>query len=1220
MPHVAAVALLWLLYSVPGSAQTIYPITVGNIVACSGGFGTSNAATGGLYENGQDQVATICPDQAGQAIFLTFVAFDLSEEGAAPLDQMVIHDGPDVSAPVLGTYTGNDLQGQIIAATPDNASGCLTVHFTSNAVGVGLFSAVIRCGTPCWPPVPNAVITGESLPAKVCLGETVSFDASLSQPHPGRTIVDYEWDMRDGNVLNGMNAAHAFDEPGQYLVSLKVTDDVGCRNTQQTTVAVWVGTVPAFNGTTESTTVCTNATVDLTGMAEAVTWNELPMVDLGGQIDLPDQVGQLFTSELEFSIFPAGATVMSPNDVSSFCVSMEHSFIGDFILSLTCPNGQNVVMHQQGGGGTFLGDANEIGEGGGVTVPGICWDYCFSNTAMWGTWAQSAQFGTTPHVMPVSQGTALIPGTYTPVNSFNGFIGCPLNGIWTLNFVDQWALDNGTMCNWSINFNPSLYPDLTEFTPVIGTTADSVRWNGPYLTTNPGTPHLATVVPTEPGVHPYVFSVTDDFGCTYDTTITITVHLPPQVEISTTPGTCTEQTHLHARIVANAPTPEPCTYRLVLNDSWGDGWSGGAQVTVTVNGAGTNYTLTTGSSATFSFSVPYGITFTVAYAQGTWNNENSFQLIGPSGAVMYNSPTGPPAGTVWTGSSSCTGGNDPVTYNWTPVSSVTAANIADPFTTITTPTLFTVVAHTSGQPWCATSDTITVQPPSVMDNDSMITHVLCKGGNGTIEVLTTGLGGPWNYRWLNAAGTVVRQTQLANGDALTATAGTYRAIVTEGGPNGNGCSDTLVATITEPPLLAWVTVPQDTTICLTGTATLSASASGGTAPINLIWDQGLAGSGPHHVSPSANTTYTAFARDTHGCITANRTALVTVRDTITLTPLSDFDQCRGVPFTLVADPVAGGDGRFTYAWDMSPTTAPLLTDSLLDDATYCLTVRDGCETPPVTSCATITVLRTPALEVTADTIFGCRPLEVAFTLRDTTGGAQVYWEFGDGTTATTGPLISHIYNTSRLFDVGATVTWPNGCVTDTTLTDMVKVIPVPRADFSYKPDPLTIFEPHAHFSETAWPNAVGYAWDFFAFGTSDEPDAEVTFPTDIGRLYPVQLVVWNELGCADTLQRLIHVHDVFLVHAPNAFTPNGDGYNELFRVEGNDISDDEFELHIFDRWGGIIFSSTSPAKGWNGEFPGGGQAEAGVYNWRLKVRSLQTLEKHILYGHVSLVR
>ena len=65
---------------------------------------------------------------------------------------------------------------------------------------------------------------------------------------------------------------------------------------------------------------------------------------------------------------------------------------------------------------------------------------------------------------------------------------------------------------------------------------------------------------------------------------------------------------------------------------------------------------------------------------------------------------------------------------------------------------------------------------------------------------------------------------------------------------------------------------------------------------------------------------------------------------------------------------------------------------------------------------------------------------------------------------------------------------------------------------------------------------------------------------------------------------------------------------------------EEFELHIFDRWGKLVFSSTSPAVGWDGKLPGGRRAMTGVYNWRLKARSIQTTSKRIVYGHVTLLQ
>ena len=56
-------------------------------------------------------------------------------------------------------------------------------------------------------------------------------------------------------------------------------------------------------------------------------------------------------------------------------------------------------------------------------------------------------------------------------------MGCPLNGIWTFNVIDQWAADNGTLFGWGMDFNPNIVPGVTTFTPVIGLGSDSSFWD-----------------------------------------------------------------------------------------------------------------------------------------------------------------------------------------------------------------------------------------------------------------------------------------------------------------------------------------------------------------------------------------------------------------------------------------------------------------------------------------------------------------------------------------------------------------------------------------------------------------------------------------------------------------------------------------------------------------------------------------------------------------------
>ncbi len=501
-----------------------------------------------------------------------------------------------------------------------------------------------------------------------------------------------------------------------------------------------------------------------------------------------------------------------------------------------------------------------------------------------------------------------------------------------------------------------------------------------------------------------------------------------------------------------------------------------------------------------------------------------------------------------------------------------------------------------------------------------VQDVSCFGLNdGTITVSTTGSAGTWHYQWLNGAGAPIQTTPSATEDAITVGPGPYMVIITEGAVGG-GCADTLAATIMEPALLAWSATPADTTICLTGAAPLLATTQGGTSPVAISWSNGLTGSGPHAMSPPSGTwMYTATAVDANGCTISGASASITVRPALTVIALEPDTECYGLPVTFMAQGVAGGDGAYTFDWGAGATSNPVFTTAPPESGDVCLTVRDGCETPAVTSCAWLEVLQTPPVQLTADTTLGCVPLSVRFALRDTTGQASVHWRFGDGAELIGDSLATHTYSGAGNFAVSLTITWPNGCLTDTTVASMVSTLSIPVAMATWHPRPASINDPVVHFTDLSIPNVVSWQWDFGPLGTSNERDPVVEYPSEAGGTYPLMLVVANALGCTDTLRAWVDVQDEFMVWVPNAFTPNEEGQNEVFFISGNDLSPEGFEFQVFDRWGGLIYSTNDLAFRWDGT-KDGIRLPQGVYPYRLLVHSLSTPKKRIINGHVSLLR
>lgn len=88
---------------------------------------------------------------------------------------------------------------------------------------------------------------------------------------------------------------------------------------------------------------------------------------------------------------------------------------------------------------------------------------------------------------------------------------------------------------------------------------------------------------------------------------------------------------------------------------------------------------------------------------------------------------------------------------------------------------------------------------------------------------------------------------------------------------------------------------------------------------------------------------------------------------------------------------------------------------------------------------------------------------------------------------------------------------------------------------------------------------------------------------------------------------------------PNAFTPNGDGINDVFQPLGNAIIASSYRLEIFDRWGQTIFFTDDRTKGWDGR-RSGQDAPSGVYVFHARVQDAITKEQHEFMGHVTLLR
>jgi gliding motility-associated-like protein len=122
----------------------------------------------------------------------------------------------------------------------------------------------------------------------------------------------------------------------------------------------------------------------------------------------------------------------------------------------------------------------------------------------------------------------------------------------------------------------------------------------------------------------------------------------------------------------------------------------------------------------------------------------------------------------------------------------------------------------------------------------------------------------------------------------------------------------------------------------------------------------------------------------------------------------------------------------------------------------------------------------------------------------------------------------------------------------------------------------------------------------------------------------LQVVITDVFGCTDTLTTQIKVDEDLNVYLPNAFSPNGDTYNDRWRIYANPLQVERVEqVLIFDRWGGLRFQATdwpinSERHGWDGTSDGQ-PMDPGVYAYSVTLR-LVNGQRQTIGGDILLLR
>ncbi|HSU28964.1 MAG TPA: PKD domain-containing protein, partial [Chitinophagaceae bacterium] len=420
--------------------------------------------------------------------------------------------------------------------------------------------------------------------------------------------------------------------------------------------------------------------------------------------------------------------------------------------------------------------------------------------------------------------------------------------------------------------------------------------------------------------------------------------------------------------------------------------------------------------------------------------------------------------------------------------------------------------------------------------------------------------------------------------------------------NSKGCVDTVtnrVDVIDKPPIsLAF----RDTLICVPDAVQLGAAGNGvfSWTPVSNISNPNI----PNPtVNPSTTTVYYVDL-DLSGC--RNRDSVrVRVTNSVSLSVRADTTSCQGDPVQLMTT-----SNGLTYQWSPAASLNDPTVKNPIASPTTTTTYQVLAKVGSCSAVDQVTIFTVPYPFVNAgpDTIV-C--YNTAAQLFGTFSGTSFSW--APANFLSNPNIVNPVAQPPRTTTFTLTVFDTLGCPKPG--KDSVKVTVLPRVRANAGRDTVVVVGEPLQFDGTG---GTGYLWSP-PTGLSD-----VTIRNPVG-IYGAEidsvrykLIVTDQAGCADSAFVQVKVFKTNpSIFVPSAFTPNGDGLNDVIAPIGVGIRK-IFYFSIYNRWGQRVFITSENGRGWDGRINGRAQA-SDVFVWMVNAQDY--LGRNIfMKGTVALIR
>jgi gliding motility-associated-like protein len=487
---------------------------------------------------------------------------------------------------------------------------------------------------------------------------------------------------------------------------------------------------------------------------------------------------------------------------------------------------------------------------------------------------------------------------------------------------------------------------------------------------------------------------------------------------------------------------------------------------------------------------------------------------------------------------------------------------------------------------CAVLASITLTEPTVLAGSSISylypggTNISCNDLNdGSIDITISGGNTPYTYLWSNGA---------TSQDVSGLASGPYNVQITD----FNGCAISLSSTLTQPDTLSVAVAPTDVSCDGGNNGFVDATVTGGVQPYSYVWSNGAIS---EDIGGLGVGNYTLSVTDANGCIYAVDESL-TAPTVLELSLEIDSVSCYGFSDGSIDLTVIGGATPYNFTWSNGATTEDIST---LTQNEYHVTVVDanGCfnriygnvEQPD-------TILITGI--ITDPSCFGFTNGSINTSV---TGGTLPYAYSWSNSTSQSDPtdLVAGMYELT-LMDI-------NGCVAQQEF-----VLDQPDLLVIDLTSPVNF---HGHNVSLNGANdgsidlTVAGGTSPYLYDWSNNDDNEDLDGLTAG-IYTVTVI--DAQGCL--ISDTIELTQPFELEIPTAFTPNEDGFNDVFDIHGIEAYPDN-ELTVVNRWGNVVYTEEKYHNTWKGTHKNGEELPDGVYFVILKINGGE-IEKNT-YVHIK---